>query len=121
LQAIVQDDDSVCRVGDTYTWIRKYIFPGGQLSSVESIERTVQRHTSLRITDRYCFGRHYAETLRRWRTRFEARAAELARLGFDETFRRMWSLYLAYCEAGFRTAYLDVDQMTLVKCGARAA
>jgi cyclopropane-fatty-acyl-phospholipid synthase len=115
LQAIMQDDASLRRVGETYTWIRKYIFPGGQLSSVESIEQTVRRHTSLRLTDRLSFGRHYAETLRRWRARFEARATEIARLGFDETFRRMWSLYLAYSEAGFRTGYLDVNQMTLVK------
>ncbi|HEY7047381.1 MAG TPA: cyclopropane-fatty-acyl-phospholipid synthase family protein [Jatrophihabitantaceae bacterium] len=120
LQAILQDDASVRRVGETYTWIRKYIFPGGQLSSVESIERTVQRHTSLRITDRLSFGKHYAETLRRWRARFEARATELARLGFDETFRRMWSFYLAYSEAGFRTGYLDVDQITLAKPGTPA-
>jgi cyclopropane-fatty-acyl-phospholipid synthase len=115
LQAIMQDDASLRRVGETYTWIRKYIFPGGQLSSVESIEQSVRRHSSLRLTDRLSFGRHYAETLRRWRARFEARATEIARLGFDETFRRMWSLYLAYSEAGFRTGYLDVNQMTLVK------
>jgi cyclopropane-fatty-acyl-phospholipid synthase len=115
LQAILQDDSSVRRVGETYTWIRKYIFPGGALSSIESIQRTVSRHTSLSITDRLSFGRHYAETLRRWRARFEARGAELARLGFDETFRRMWSLYLAYSEAGFRTGYLDVNQITLAK------
>jgi cyclopropane-fatty-acyl-phospholipid synthase len=55
------------------------------------------------------------ETLHRWRTRFEARAAEVDALGFDETFRRMWSFYLAYSEAGFRTRYLDVQQLTLVK------
>jgi cyclopropane-fatty-acyl-phospholipid synthase len=115
LQAILLDDASLRRVGDTYTWIRKYIFPGGALSSVESIEGTVSRHTSLSITDRLSFGRHYAETLRRWRARFEARGAEVARLGFDETFRRMWSLYLAYSEAGFRTGYLDVSQITLAK------
>ena len=72
-------------------------------------------HTPLRIADRYSFGRHYAETLHRWRTTFEARAAEVDALGFDETFRRMWSLYLAYSEAGFRTGYLDVAQFTLTK------
>ncbi len=115
LQAILQDDANLQRVGETYTWIRKYIFPGGQLSSVESIEDAVRRHTALRITDRLSFGRHYAETLRRWRARFEARAGDVARLGFDETFRRMWSLYLAYSEAGFRTGYLDVNQITLAK------
>jgi cyclopropane-fatty-acyl-phospholipid synthase len=115
LQAILQDDYTVLATRDTYTWIRKYIFPGGQMPSAESIDRTVTASTSLRVADRYTFGRHYAETLRRWRERFEARAAEVARLGFDETFRRMWSLYLAYSEAGFRTGYLDVAQFTLTK------
>lgn len=115
LQAILQDDYTVLATRDTYTWIRKYIFPGGQMPSAESIERTIRAATSLRVSDRYTFGRHYAETLRRWRERFEARAAEVARLGFDETFRRMWSLYLAYSEAGFRTGYLDVAQFTLTK------
>jgi cyclopropane-fatty-acyl-phospholipid synthase len=115
LQAILQDDYTVLATRDTYTWIRKYIFPGGQMPSAESIDRTVTAATALRVSDRYTFGRHYAETLRRWRERFEARAAEVARLGFDETFRRMWSLYLAYSEAGFRTGYLDVAQFTLTK------
>jgi cyclopropane-fatty-acyl-phospholipid synthase len=115
LQAILQDDYTVLATRDTYTWIRKYIFPGGQMPSAESIDRTVTASTTLRVADRYTFGRHYAETLRRWRERFEARAAEVARLGFDETFRRMWSLYLAYSEAGFRTGYLDVAQFTLTK------
>ncbi len=115
LQAILQDDYTVLATRDTYTWIRKYVFPGGQLPSAESIERTITGATTLRVADRYYFGRHYAETLRRWRERFEARAADVAHLGFDETFRRMWSLYLAYSEAGFRTGYLDVAQFTLTK------
>ena len=115
LQAILQDDYTVLATRDTYTWIRKYIFPGGQLASVPAIERTVSAHTSLRISDVYSFGRHYAETLRRWRETFEAHSDDVAKLGFDETFRRMWSLYLAYSEAGFRTGYLDVSQLTLTK------
>jgi cyclopropane-fatty-acyl-phospholipid synthase len=115
LQAILQDDYTVLATRDTYTWIRKYIFPGGQLASVEAIDRTLKAGTALRISDRYSFGRHYAETLRRWRTRFDEQAQAVAALGFDETFRRMWSLYLAYSEAGFRTGYLDVTQFTLTK------
>ena len=115
LQAILQDDHTVRATRDTYTWIRKYIFPGGQLSSVESIDRTLAAHTSLRVSDRYSFGQHYAATLRRWRSRFEQRAADVAALGFDDTFRRMWSFYLAYSEAGFRTGYLDVAQFTMTK------
>lgn len=115
LQAILQDDYVVLATKDTYTWIRKYIFPGGQLASVEAIERTLKARTGLRVSERYSFNRHYGETLHRWRVRFEERAAEVDALGFDETFRRMWSLYLAYSEAGFRTGYLDVQQLTLTK------
>ena len=115
IQAILQDDYTVLATRDTYTWIRKYIFPGGQLASVPAIERTIKAHTSLRISDNYSFGRHYAETLRRWRETFEQHSADVAALGFDETFRLMWSLYLAYSEAGFRTGYLDVSQLTLTK------
>jgi cyclopropane-fatty-acyl-phospholipid synthase len=115
LQAITQDDEAVRASQDTYTWIRKYIFPGGQLPSVEAINRTVADSTSLQVADRYMFGHHYAETLRRWRVNFEGQAGKIEALGFDQTFRRMWSLYLAYCEAGFRSGYLDVGQLTLVK------
>ena len=58
------------------------------------------------------FGLHYAETLRLWRERFEAQP-EVGGLGADETFRRMWTFYLAYSEAGFRARYLDVHQLVL--------
>ncbi|MDT4989618.1 MAG: cyclopropane-fatty-acyl-phospholipid synthase [Micromonosporaceae bacterium] len=115
LQAILQDDRTVHATKDTFTWIRKYIFPGGQCASLEAIERTLAAHTSLTVSDRYSFNRHYAETLHRWRMRFEEHAAEVGALGFDDTFRRMWSMYFAYSEAGFRTGYLDVQQMTLTK------
>ncbi|GAB2464217.1 class I SAM-dependent methyltransferase [Jatrophihabitans fulvus] len=115
LQAILQDDYTVLATKDTYTWIRKYIFPGGQLASVEAIERTLAAHTDLRVSERFSFGRHYAETLHRWRATFEQKADEIDAIGFDETFRRMWSLYLAYSEAGFRTGYLDVQQFVLTK------
>jgi Mycolic acid cyclopropane synthetase len=98
----------------TYTWIQKYIFPGGLLPSVTAIENSLAR-TRLRITAREDFGAHYAETLRIWRERFGAHADEVARLGFDEVFSRMWTFYLCYSEAGFRAGYLDVSQLTLAR------
>ena len=115
LQAITMPHDRMLASRDTFTWIHKYIFPGGLIPSVTAIEQAVFQHTSLRVTDRFAFGQHYAETLRLWRERFEARADEVAELGFDETFRRMWSLYLAYSEAGFSSGYLDVHQFVFEK------
>ncbi|WP_109509604.1 SAM-dependent methyltransferase [Nocardioides speluncae] len=114
LQAITMPHDRMLATRDTYTWIVKYIFPGGHLPSLTAIHDQVGR-TSLEITDQLAFGAHYAETLRRWRRAFLSKAEAVDRLGFDETFRRMWSLYLAYSEAGFRSGYLDVVQLGMEK------
>ncbi|AJE83844.1 cyclopropane fatty acid synthase [Streptomyces albus] len=117
LQAITMPHDRLLASRRTYTWIQKYIFPGGLLLSTEAITGTARAHTRLRVTGRDCYGPHYAETLRLWRERFAARAAEADALGFDETFRRMWTFYLAYSEAGFRSGYLDVQQILLEREG----
>ncbi|WP_441247425.1 class I SAM-dependent methyltransferase [Kitasatospora sp. McL0602] len=113
LQAITMPHDRMLASSRTYTWILKYIFPGGLIPSVQAIAETTARHTRLRLTEHQGYGPHYAETLRLWRERFTARAGEVAALGFDPVFRRMWELYLAYSEAGFRTGYLDVQQILL--------
>ena len=96
-----------------YTWISKYIFPGGAIPSVRAIESTIAEHTRLFVSDRFHFGRNYAQTLHEWRSRFDDRADAVDALGFDATFRRMWDFYLAYCEAGFATGYLDDVQLVL--------
>ncbi|MFJ6737932.1 class I SAM-dependent methyltransferase [Streptomyces sp. NPDC091279] len=115
LQAITMPHDRMLAMRNTYTWIQKYIFPGGLLPSVEAVAETVRDHTGLRTVRRDGYGGHYAETLRLWRERFTERAEEVEALGFDETFRRMWTLYLAYSEAGFRSGYLDVQQYLFTK------
>jgi cyclopropane-fatty-acyl-phospholipid synthase len=114
LQTITMAHDRMLATRDTYTWIQRYIFPGGLLPSVTAIQDSLAR-TTLRITGREDFGAHYAETLRTWRERFGARADEVARLGFDEVFNRMWTFYLCYSEAGFRAGYIDVSQLTLAR------
>jgi cyclopropane-fatty-acyl-phospholipid synthase len=113
LQAIVMEHDRMLATCDQYTWIHKYVFPGGALLSLRAIDDVVQRTTRLRVDDRFTFGADYATTLHCWRDRFDARADEVEALGFDAAFRRMWDFYLAYCEAGFATGYLDVAQLVL--------
>ncbi|MFD4900417.1 class I SAM-dependent methyltransferase [Streptomyces sp. NPDC058411] len=115
LQAITMPDDRMLASRHTYTWIQKYVFPGGLLPSTEAMDRVTAGHTSLRAVRRDGFGAHYAETLRLWRERFTQRAAEVDALGFDAVFRRMWTFYLAYSEAGFRSGYLDVQQILLTR------
>lgn len=114
LQAITMPHDRMLASMNTYTWILKYIFPGGQIMSVPAVSNQA-RAAGLRVTGNFAFGLHYAETLRRWRARFEAQSHTVDQLGFDLVFRRMWSLYLAYSEAGFRSGYLDVNQFVLTK------
>ncbi|WP_281903737.1 SAM-dependent methyltransferase [Phytohabitans aurantiacus] len=113
LQAILVPHDRLRAARRTYTWIQKYIFPGGVILSTEAIEQLVAGHTRLRVRDSHVFGTHYAATLRLWRERFTANAAAVAALGFDQTFRRTWEYYLASCEAGFTTGHLDVGQFIL--------
>ncbi|NUT46041.1 MAG: class I SAM-dependent methyltransferase, partial [Saccharothrix sp.] len=115
LQAITMPHDRMLASAASYTWMHKYVFPGGLIPSVRAIEENVREHTAMRIVGSREFGLDYAETLRRWRERFLDRWDEVAALGFDGTFRRMWEFYLAYSEAGFRVGYLGVHQFAAVK------
>jgi cyclopropane-fatty-acyl-phospholipid synthase len=99
-------------------FIQTYIFPGGMLVS-EARFAALAAEAGLEWRDRAGFGMHYAETLKRWRARYDAAVGE-GRLpaGFDAPFHRLWRYYLMYCEGGFRGRGIDVAQVTLVKAGA---
>ncbi|MEU9194550.1 cyclopropane-fatty-acyl-phospholipid synthase family protein [Streptomyces hundungensis] len=118
LQAITMPHDRMLATRGTYTWIHKYIFPGGIIPSVEALGHAAAP-AGLRTVSDEAFGPHYAETLRLWRERFAARHEDVQLLGFDATFTRMWEFYLAYSEAGFRARYLDVHHLVMAKAGAR--
>ena len=101
LQAITMDDRAYPVEKASKSFIRTYVFPGGCLPSLEVISRCVVKRTDLRTIHLEDLTPHYAETLRRWRTNFEAATERLEALGYDERFRRLWRMYLSYCEAGF--------------------
>ena len=113
VQAILMDHDRYLATRHSFGWIQKHIFPGGLVPSLQAISGTVAGHTGLRVTEVHAFGTHYAETLRRWRRSFLESWPTVSGLGFDESFRRTWEFYLAYCEAGFDAGYLDVAQVRL--------
>ncbi len=115
IQAITMPHDRMLATRRTWTWIHKYIFPGGFLPSTELLDDVTREQTSLRLTGRTTFGSHYAETLRQWDTTFMAAHAEVLDLGFDETFRRLWHFYLEYSRAGFASGYIDVQQLTFAR------
>ena len=115
IQAITMPHDRMLATRRTFTWINKYIFPGGFLPSVTAIDEITRRDTTLRISERLSFGRHYAETLERWDKAFLAASDRVLDLGFDRTFERMWHFYLEYSRAGFASGYIDVQQLTFTR------
>jgi cyclopropane-fatty-acyl-phospholipid synthase len=96
-------------------FIQTYIFPGGMLVS-EARFAALAAEAGLSWEGRKGYGLDYAETLKRWRSSYDAAVAD-GRLpaGFDEAFHRLWRYYLMYCEGGFRGGGIDVAQVTLVK------
>jgi cyclopropane-fatty-acyl-phospholipid synthase len=117
LQAIVIDDRAFHVEKASKSFINTYIFPGGCLPSLDAISRTLARVTDLRKVHMEDITPHYAETLVRWRERFAAAAERLHELGYDERFRRLWELYLSYCEGGFRERRIENVQLLLAKPG----
>lgn len=115
IQAITMPHDRMLATRNTYTWINKYIFPGGFLPSVQVIDEITREHTGLRLVDDLAMGSSYAETLRLWDEAFAAATPRVLELGFDETFLRMWHFYLDYSRAGFASGYINVNQLTLTR------
>ena len=91
-------------------FIQRHIFPGGMLPS-PAILKSLGADNGLAFLRERVFPQDYARTLALWRERFLASWGRLVPLGFDERFRRLWEFYLHYCEAGFRTEYIDVRQV----------
>ena len=95
-------------------FIQRYIFPGGMLPTDTALRREAGR-AGLRWLRDDGFAGDYARTLAHWRARFLAAWPDLAPLGYDERFRRLWQYYLCYCEAGFRSDTIDLRQIALVR------
>ncbi len=119
LQAIVIDDASYEIEKASKSFANTDVFPGGCLPSERVIRELVARGTDLAPVWVDDITEHYPVTLRLWRERFAEAAPALEPLGYDERFRRLWSFYLAFSEAGFRERRIRDLQMVFAKPGAR--
>jgi cyclopropane-fatty-acyl-phospholipid synthase len=115
LQAIVIDDRLYEIEKAARSFSNTLIFPGGCLPSLEVIERCIARETDMSMIWLEEIGAHYARTLELWRERFIANTDLAAELGYDERFRRLWTLWLAMSEAGFRERRLRDVQVLFAK------
>jgi cyclopropane-fatty-acyl-phospholipid synthase len=95
-------------------FIQTYIFPGGMLLDELRFEQ-LARERGLSWSGREGFRLDYAETLKRWRDRYNDAVAGGALHGFTDEFHDLWRYYLMYCEGGFRGGAIDVAQVTMVK------
>lgn len=114
LQFISIDHRLFDRYARSPDFIQTYIFPGGILLDEERFE-SLARERGLSWEDREGFRFDYAETLKRWRDRYNQAVARDALTGFGDDFNQLWRYYLMYCEGGFRGGAIDVAQVTLVK------
>jgi cyclopropane-fatty-acyl-phospholipid synthase len=116
LQVITIAEDRYPHYRQAPDFIQHYVFPGGMLPT-RSILAQQSADAGLFVSHQAHFAPAYAATLAEWRRRFEAAREAILTSGFDETFCRMWTYYLSYCEAGFATGQVDVGLYVLEKLG----
>jgi cyclopropane-fatty-acyl-phospholipid synthase len=119
LQAITIADQRYDQYKTGVDFIKRYIFPGGCLTSVTDMTRTLTRHTDMRVIHLEDIGPHYATTLRHWHERFLDKIDDVRKLGYSDAFIRMWQFYLAYCESAFIERAIGDVQMLIMRPGAR--
>ena len=115
LQSITIADQRYQAAKGEVDFIQRYIFPGGSLPSVNVIAQNVSEHTDMRFYQLEDIGTHYATTLAMWRQQFFNNLSQIQKLGYSETFIRMWDFYLCYCEGGFREHSIGTIQLLLTK------
>ena len=115
LQSITIADQRYQAAKKEVDFIQRYIFPGGSLPSVNVIAKNVTDHTDMRFYQLEDIGPHYATTLARWREQFFNNISQIKRLGYSETFIRMWDFYFCYCEGGFKENSIGTIQLLLTK------
>jgi cyclopropane-fatty-acyl-phospholipid synthase len=115
LQAIVLPHLKMMASKRDFSWVDRYIFPGGALPSLREIDRIISRRTKLEVIEARRLSDSYARTLSEWRHRLIDSSGGLLRLGFDERFIRLWTLYFSYFEAAFQSNYCDVWQLGIRK------
>ena len=112
IQGITIRDDLFERYRSSEDFIQKYIFPGGFLPSL-GFMKSLTKKNNLGLLKVNSYSDDYAKTLAIWRENFLQAWSNIAPLGFDETFKRMWEFYLSYCEAGFKSKNIDLIQFSM--------
>jgi cyclopropane-fatty-acyl-phospholipid synthase len=119
LQAITIQDQYYEHALKSVDYIQRYVFPGSFIPSIDAISRSVRKASDFKIFHLEDIGPHYARTLRTWRERFFRNLTAVRKLGYSDSFVRLWEYYLCYCEGGFLERQLGTVQMLLTKPACR--
>jgi cyclopropane-fatty-acyl-phospholipid synthase len=96
-------------------FIKKYIFPGSNLISVNHVLSVIKNFTDLSLVHLEDITKHYAETLKLWREKYKDEMSKIKKMGYSDEFLRMWDYYFIYCEAGFRERFIGDVQLIMSK------
>ena len=119
LQGITYNDQGFDKYKNSVDLIKRYIFPGSCLISINHITEVIKNKTDLTIVNFEDITSHYAETLKRWRVNFLNSIDQVKKMGFSESFINMWEFYFVYCEAGFAERHIGDVQIVFAKSNAR--
>ena len=119
IQGITYNDQNFEQYKNSVDFIKQYIFPGSCLISIAQISDVIKEYTDLAIVDMEDITKHYAETLKRWKVNFINVIPEVKKMGFSESFIKMWEFYFVFCEAGFLERNIGDVQLVFSKSGAR--
>ena len=115
IQAITIKDQLYKSALKDVDFIKKYIFPGGFLPSIEAMSGAIAKYTDMKLYHLQDIGPHYARTLKDWRERFFDKLEEIRSLGYPDEFIRLWEYYFCYCEGGFMERDIGTVQMLLTR------
>lgn len=121
IQAITITDGRYEKARRSVDYIKRYIFPGGCLPSLQIIAKHLAQDTDMQMVHLRDITADYALTLAHWRQRFMDRLDAVRSMGFDDRFIRMWEFYLCYCEGGFRERIIGTAQIAFAKPGYRTS
>lgn len=111
IQAITIEDQRYELATRRVDFIQKYIFPGSCIPSLSAMSEAVRDATNLRLIEQQDFAQHYARTLNKWHHKLNKNRRSIQRMGYDDTFLRMWQFYLSYCEGGFAERAIGVSHL----------
>ena len=97
-----------------HPWIERRIFPGAYPPSLGEMMQIFEP-ANLSVLDVENLRLHYARTLRDWLQRYEGVVDQVRDLFSDESFVRMWRLYLTGSVAAFETGVMQLFQVVFTK------